>query len=276
MQNKEIEHDLITRFRKRIWSPFAKAVRDYELIQENDKIAVCISGGKDSFLMAKCMQEIQKHGKVKFDLFFLTMDPGYKEENYQLILENAKKLEIPLEVFQTNIFASVTQVKDSPCYLCARMRRGHLYHRAKDLGCNKIALGHHFNDVIETILMSTLYGGEFRTMMPKLHSENFEGMELIRPMYLVHEEEIISWQKAYDLKFLNCACRFTEAVDRNQIESKRAEIKQLIKDLKKKSSYIEMNIFRSVENVNLDTLISYHKKEKYHHFLEDYDQNDGE
>ncbi len=276
MQNKEIEHDLITRFRKRIWSPFAKAVRDYELIQENDKIAVCISGGKDSFLMAKCMQEIQKHGKVKFDLVFLTMDPGYKEENYQLILENAKKLEIPLEVFQTNIFASVTQVKDSPCYLCARMRRGHLYHRAKDLGCNKIALGHHFNDVIETILMSTLYGGEFRTMMPKLHSENFEGMELIRPMYLVHEEDIISWQKAYDLKFLNCACRFTEAVDKNQIESKRAEIKQLIKDLKKKSSYIEMNIFRSVENVNLDTLISYHKKEKYHHFLEDYDQNDGE
>lgn len=222
------------------------------------------------------MQEIQKHGKVKFDLVFLTMDPGYKEENYQLILENAKKLEIPLEVFQTNIFASVTQVKDSPCYLCARMRRGHLYHRAKDLGCNKIALGHHFNDVIETILMSTLYGGEFRTMMPKLHSENFEGMELIRPMYLVHEEDIISWQKAYDLKFLNCACRFTEAVDKNQIESKRAEIKQLIKDLKKKSSYIEMNIFRSVENVNLDTLISYHKKEKYHHFLEDYDQNDGE
>lgn len=276
MQNKEIEHDLITRFRKRIWSPFAKAVRDYELIQENDKIAVCISGGKDSFLMAKCMQEIQKHGKVKFDLVFLTMDPGYKEENYQLILENAKKLEIPLEVFQTNIFASITQVKDSPCYLCARMRRGHLYHRAKDLGCNKIALGHHFNDVIETILMSTLYGGEFRTMMPKLHSENFEGMELIRPMYLVHEEDIISWQKAYDLKFLNCACRFTEAVDKNQIESKRAEIKQLIKDLKKKSSYIEMNIFRSVENVNLDTLISYHKKEKYHHFLEDYDQNDGE
>lgn len=276
MQNKEIEHDLITRFRKRIWSPFAKAVRDYELIQENDKIAVCISGGKDSFLMAKCMQEIQKHGKVKFDLVFLTMDPGYKEENYQLILENAKKLEIPLEVFQTNIFASVTQVKDSPCYLCARMRRGHLYHRAKDLGCNKIALGHHFNDVIETILMSTLYGGEFRTMMPKLHSENFESMELIRPMYLVHEEDIISWQKAYDLKFLNCACRFTEAVDKNQIESKRAEIKQLIKDLKKKSSYIEMNIFRSVENVNLDTLISYHKKEKYHHFLEDYDQNDGE
>ena len=276
MQNKEIEHDLITRFRKRIWSPFAKAVRDYELIQENDKIAVCISGGKDSFLMAKCMQEIQKHGKVKFDLVFLTMDPGYKEENYQLILENAKKLEIPLEVFQTNIFASVTQVKDSPCYLCARMRRGHLYHRAKDLGCNKIALGHHVNDVIETILMSTLYGGEFRTMMPKLHSENFEGMELIRPMYLVHEEDIISWQKAYDLKFLNCACRFTEAVDKNQIESKRAEIKQLIKDLKKKSSYIEMNIFRSVENVNLDTLISYHKKEKYHHFLEDYDQNDGE
>ena len=276
MQNKEIEHDLITRFRKRIWSPFAKAVRDYELIQENDKIAVCISGGKDSFLMAKCMQEVQKHGNVKFDLVFLTMDPGYKEENYQLILENAKKLEIPLEVFQTNIFASVTQVKDSPCYLCARMRRGHLYHRAKDLGCNKIALGHHFNDVIETILMSTLYGGEFRTMMPKLHSENFEGMELIRPMYLVHEEDIISWQKAYDLKFLNCACRFTEAVDKNQIESKRAEIKQLIKDLKKKSSYIEMNIFRSVENVNLDTLISYHKKEKYHHFLEDYDQNDGE
>lgn len=276
MQNKEIEHDLITRFRKRIWSPFAKAVRDYELIQENDKIAVCISGGKDSFLMAKCMQEIQKHGKVKFDLVFLTMDPGYKEENYQLILENAKKLEIPLEVFQTNIFASVTQVKDSPCYLCARMRRGHLYHRAKDLGCNKIALGHHFNDVIETILMSTLYGGEFRTMMPKLHSENFEGMELIRPMYLVHEEDIISWQKAYDLKFLNCACHFTEAVDKNQIESKRAEIKQLIKDLKKKSSYIEMNIFRSVENVNLDTLISYHKKGKYHHFLEDYDQNDGE
>lgn len=270
---QEIERSIITKYRKLIWAPFMKAVQDYQLIQEGDKIAVCISGGKDSFLLAKCVEELSRHGKFPFDVEYLVMDPGYNKKNRQLIQENAQKLNLPIHIFETSIFDSVKEIKDSPCYLCARMRRGNLYAFAKELGCNKIALGHHFDDVIETILMSTLYGGEFRTMMPKLHSENFLGMELIRPLYLVREESIISWAKYNKLAFLNCACRFTEQVNNTkERESKRKEIKELIHDLGKKSPYIAMNIFRSVENVNLNTIISYHQEKEYHHFLDDYNQ----
>lgn len=269
---KEIERSIITKYRKLIWAPFMRAIQDYQLIQEGDKVAVCISGGKDSFLLAKCIEELSRHGKFPFQVEYLVMDPGYHPKNRKLIEENAKKLNLSIHIFETNIFESVKEIKNSPCYLCARMRRGNLYAFAKELGCNKIALGHHFDDVIETILMSTLYGGEFRTMMPKLHSENFSGMELIRPLYLVREESIISWVKYNGLTFLNCACRFTEQVNNTkEQDSKRKEIKELIKELKQKSPYIEMNLFRSVENVNLDTIISYHRGNEYHHFLDSYD-----
>lgn len=269
---KEIERSIITKYRKLIWAPFMRAIQDYQLIQEGDKVAVCISGGKDSFLLAKCIEELSRHGKFPFQVEYLVMDPGYHPKNRKLIEENAKKLNLSIHIFETNIFESVKEIKNSPCYLCARMRRGNLYAFAKELGCNKIALGHHFDDVIETILMSTLYGGEFRTMMPKLHSENFSGMELIRPLYLVREESIISWAKYNGLTFLNCACRFTEQVNNTkEQDSKRKEIKELIKELKQKSPYIEMNLFRSVENVNLDTIISYHRGNEYHHFLDSYD-----
>lgn len=270
---KEIERSIITKYRKEIWRPFMKAIRDYELIKENDKIAVCISGGKDSFLLAKCMQELMRHGKNKISLEFLVMNPGYKEENYNLILENAKKMDIPITIFNTDIFDSVFSITEgSPCYLCARMRRGNLYKKAKELGCNKIALGHHFDDVIETILMSTLYSGEFRTMLPKLHSTNFEGMELIRPLYLVREQAIISWKKYHDLNFLNCACRFTEKSDLDDGLSKRKEVKKLIQRLKQENPFVEMNLFRSVENVNLETIISYKKDGEIVHFLDEYDK----
>lgn len=270
---QEIERSIITKYRKLIWAPFMKAIQEYQLVQENDKIAVCISGGKDSFLLAKCMEELSKHGKFPFVVKFLVMDPGYNEKNRKLIEENAKRLHLDISIFHTDIFANVHEVKDSPCYLCARMRRGNLYAFAKELGCNKIALGHHFDDVIETILMSTLYGGEFRTMMPKLHSENFPGMELIRPLYLVREESIISWAKYNHLEFLNCACKFTDDVNnKKEQESKRKEVKALIRELEKKNSYVPMNLFRSVENVNLDTIISYHKKDDKYHFLDDYDK----
>lgn len=269
---KEIERSIITKYRKLIWAPFMRAIQDYQLIQEGDKVAVCISGGKDSFLLAKCIEELSRHGKFPFQVEYLVMDPGYHPKNRKLIEENAKKLNLSIHIFETNIFESVKEIKNSPCYLCARMRRGNLYAFAKELGCNKIALGHHFDDVIETILMSTLYGGEFRTMMPKLHSENFSGMELIRPLYLIREESIISWAKYNGLTFLNCACRFTEQVNNTkEQDSKRKEIKELIKELKQKSPYIEMNLFRSVENVNLDTIISYHRGNEYHHFLDSYD-----
>ena len=269
---KEIERSIITKYRKLIWAPFMRAIQDYQLIQEGDKVAVCISGGKDSFLLAKCIEELSRHGKFPFQVEYLVMDPGYHPKNRKLIEENAKKLNLSIHIFETNIFESVKEIKNSPCYLCARMRRGNLYAFAKELGCNKIALGHHFDDVIETILMSTLYGGEFRTMMPKLHSENFSGMELIRPLYLIREESIISWAKYNGLTFLNCACRFTEQVNNTkEQDSKRKEIKELIKELKQKNPYIEMNLFRSVENVNLDTIISYHRGNEYHHFLDSYD-----
>lgn len=269
--SKEVERSIITKYRKFIFSPLVKAIRTYELISPGDRIAVCMSGGKDSFLLAKCMQELHRHGNIPFEVKFLVMDPGYTKENRQQIEKNARLLDIPITIFESNIFQSIEAIKDSPCYLCARMRRGNLYAFAKELGCNKIALGHHFDDVIETILMSTLYGGEFKTMMPKLHSQNFPGIELIRPLYLVKEESIISWAKHNHLTFLNCACRMTEELDpEKESRSKRKEIKNLIQELRKKSPYIEMNLFRSVENVNLDTLISYHKKDEYHHFLDDY------
>ncbi len=266
-----VEHDLITKYRTALWSPFMRAVSDYELVKEGDKVAVCISGGKDSFLLAKCMQELAKHGKFPIQLEFIVMDPGYKKENRQLILSNAEKLGIPIHIFDSNIFETVNEITKKPCYLCARMRRGYLYRFARELGCNKIALGHHFDDVIETILMSMLFGGEFKTMMPKLHSAHFEGMELIRPLYYVHEKDIITWKNAYHLNFLNCACKFTDLVEKEEKSSKRLVTKQLIASLKEQNPFVENNIFKSVEKVNLNTLISYHKGDQMTHFLDHYD-----
>lgn len=270
---KEIEKSIIVRFRKEIWREFTKAVRDYQLINEGDKVAVCISGGKDSFLLAKCIEELQKHGKVNFDAKYIVMDPGYNKENRKLIEENAKMLNININIFESDIFNSVYSLDEgSPCYLCARMRRGCLYSYAKSLGCNKIALGHHFDDVVETTLLSIIYGGEIKGMMPKLHSDNFEGMELIRPLYLVREKDIKSWVKYNDLKFLNCACRFTEKNnDINNENSKRLEIKKLINSLEEKSKFVAYNIFRATENVNLDMMRAYKTKGKKHNFLDTYD-----
>ncbi|MBQ2265061.1 MAG: tRNA 2-thiocytidine biosynthesis protein TtcA [Oscillospiraceae bacterium] len=274
---EEIERSIYKKYQKTIWNKFIKGIKEYKMIEEGDKIAVCISGGKDSMLMAKCMKRLQRYSDVPFDILFLVMDPGYSEVNRQRIMENAATLELPLEIFDARIFNYVVGVENNPCYLCARMRRGHLYNRAKELGCNKIALGHHYDDVIETILMGMLYGSQVQTMMPKLYSKNFEGMELIRPLYLVREEEIISWAKHNDLHFLQCACRFTErnAHQDGTGESKRLEIKHLIRELKKTNPAVESNIFRSVENVNLDTIISYHKGDDYHHFLDEYHEEHG-
>ena len=267
-----IERSIIKKFRKEIWRMFVKAVRDYKMISEGDKIAVCISGGKDSFLLAKCLEELKRHGDINFDLVYLTMNPGYNERNLNKLLENANILNIPVEVFNTNIFNVVEKTTDSPCYLCARMRRGHLYAKAKEYGCNKIALGHHFDDVIETILMGMLYGAQIQTMMPKLHSTNFEGMELIRPLYLVKEESIIAWAKYNELSFLQCACNFTEKNNLDNVSSKRLETKNLIKELRKKYEDIDINIFRSVEDVNLNTIIGYHKDDMTYNFLDDYEK----
>lgn len=271
---KEIEKSIIKKYRKKIWGRFVRAVTDYELIKENDKIAVCISGGKDSFLLAKCMQEIKRHGKINFELEFIVMDPGYNKKNRELIIENAKKMNLPIIIFESNIFDSVNGLTEgNPCYLCARMRRGSLYSKAKELGCNKIALGHHFDDAIETILLSMFYGGEIKTMMPKLHSENFEGMELIRPLYYVKEHDIISWKNSNHLEFLNCACRFTEHTEKvDPSLSKRLEMKALIHEFRKKSDYVDINIFRSIENVNLDAIIAYRKDGEKHSFLDNYDE----
>ncbi len=272
---QEIERSLITKFRKPIWKKFIDGINEYELIKEGDKIAVCISGGKDSMILAKCMQELQRHGKVKFELVFLCMDPGYNEINRQVIENNAKILNIPLTIFETDIFDIVADIDDSPCYLCARMRRGYLYKNAQALGCNKIALGHHFDDAIETILMSMLYGAQIQTMMPKLKSTNHEGMELIRPLYLVKEADIIKWKESNDLQFIQCACRFTEnctLCDNGGGGSKRQEMKSLIKKFRQTNEAIEMNIFRSVYNVNLNTVIGYSKDGVKHHFLETYDE----
>ena len=270
---KEIERSIIKKYRKDIWSLFVKACQEFELIQENDKIMVCISGGKDSFLLAKCMEEIKRHGKVNFDLCFVCMNPGYSEKNRKLIISNAKKMNINLEMFESDIFDIVKDVDRSPCYLCARMRRGCLYNKAKELGCNKIALGHHFDDVIETILLSMFYGAEVKTMMPKLHSENFEGLELIRPLYFVHEEAVKSWAKFNGLTFLNCACRFTEEnYEKVETDSKRLEMKRLIKELKKDNPNIDYNIYKALDNINLDCVVGYKKEKQKHSFLEDYDK----
>lgn len=271
---EEAERSLRKRFHSSILSKFTKALTDYELIKPGDKIAVCISGGKDSMLMAKLFQEIKRHKKIDFEVIFLVMDPGYSRTNRRIIEKNAESLNIPLTIFETDIFSSVYNVKNNPCYLCARMRRGNLYSKAKELGCNKIALGHHFDDVIETILMGMIYGGQVQTMIPKLHSANFEGMELIRPMYLIRENDIKRWRDSNDLHFIQCACKFTDSVSEKNAEntSKRQEIKRLIAYLSKINPQIEMNIFRSVEGVNLKTLISYKDYEGIvHHFLDDYD-----
>ena len=271
---KDVERSIIKKYRKEIWRKFTKAINEYELIQDGDKIAVCISGGKDSMLMAKLFQELERHGKKNFELVFLVMNPGYNEINYETICNNAKLLNVPITVFKTEIFDIVAgEDMESPCYLCARMRRGYLYSKAKELGCNKIALGHHFDDVVETILMGMMYGSQVQTMMPKLHSTNFEGMELIRPMYLIREADIIHWMHYNELHFIQCACRFTEncaSCGGTEKGSKRAEIKELIKELEKKNPSVAMNIFRSVENVNLATVIAYKKDGVKHHFLEDY------
>lgn len=272
---REVERSIIKKFRKEIWRKFTSAIHEYDLIQDGDKIAVCISGGKDSMLMAKLFQEILKHGKKNFEVVFLVMNPGYNEINYETILNNAKLLEVPITVFRSEIFDIVAGEGNSPCYLCARMRRGHLYAKAKELGCNKIALGHHYDDVIETILMGMLYGGQVQTMMPKLHSTNFEGMQLIRPLYLVREADIIRWMNYNHLHFIQCACRFTEncaSCGGTEKGSKRAEIKQLISVLAQKDPIIEKNIFKSVENVTLDTVIAYKKNGVKHHFLDDYEE----
>ena len=267
------------KFHKQIFTPFAKAINRYELVKEHDRIAVYISGGKDSMLMAKLFQELKWHNKFVFELEFLVMDPGYNKENRQKIEENAALLGVPVTIFESPIFDSVYGIEQSPCYLCARMRRGYLYSKARELGCNKIALGHHYDDVIETILMGMLYGGQVQTMMPKLHSTNFEGMELIRPMYLVREEDIKKWRDYNGLEFLQCACRFTEqnqyCREDGSSDSKRMEIKQLISELKKANPYVEANIFKSVENVNLSTVIAYKKDGVRHDFLENYDKQNG-
>ena len=270
----EVEKSLRKKFRKEIWSKFTKAVNTYELVKPGDKIAVCISGGKDSMLMAKCFQELKLHDKFDFDVKFLVMDPGYSPRNRQVIEENARILNIPITVFESDIFESVYNIEKSPCYLCARMRRGHLYAYAKELGCNKIALGHHYDDVIETILMGMLYGAQVQTMMPKLHSTNFEGMELIRPLYLVREDDIKAWRDYKGLNFIQCACKFTDTCttcNNEENQSKRVEIKELIKKLKQVNPHVESNIFRSVENVNIDTVVAYKQNGVKHNFLDEYD-----
>ena len=272
---KDVERSIIKKFKKTIWRQFTKAINEYEMIKDGDKIAVCITGGKDSMLMAKLFQELERHGKKNFEVVFLVMNPGYNEVNYETIMNNAKILNVPITVFRTEIFDTVADITDSPCYLCARMRRGHLYSKARELGCNKIALGHHFDDVIETIVMGMLYGAQIQTMMPKLHSTNFPGMELIRPLYLIREDDIIHWARYNDLHFIQCACRFTEncaSCGGTEKGSKRAEIKELIHSLEKKRPYIAKNIFRSVENVNLNTVIAYKKAGVRHHFLDHYDE----
>ena len=278
-----IERSIIKEYRKTIWRPFVKGLQEYEMIQDGDRVAVCISGGKDSMLLAKCLQQLKRQSNTKFELEFIVMDPGYQSENRKLIEENAALMNIPVRIFDSDIFDIVVDVDQSPCYLCARMRRGCLYSHAKELGCNKIALGHHFDDVIETILMGILYGGQINTMMPKLHSTNFSGMELIRPLYFVKEEDILAWRDSNHLHFLQCACRFTEQIAKERAAageavnggdivhtSKRQEMKELIARLRKNSPFIDANIMKSVENINLDACLGYVQKGVRHHFLETY------
>ena len=272
-RRKKAERSIIKKFHRQLWTPFTRALKQYELIQDGDRIAVCISGGKDSMLMAKLFQELLNHGKKNFSAVFLVMNPGYNDLNYRTVQENARVLGIPIEVFETRIFDIVAGQGGSPCYLCARMRRGHLYSKARELGCNKIALGHHYDDVIETILMGMLYGGQVQTMMPKLHSTNFEGMELIRPLYQIREADIIKWRDYNDLHFIQCACRLTESCAScggTEQGSKRSAVKQLIRRLAAEDPQVERNIFRSVENVNLSTVIAYKDHGVRHHFLDNY------
>ena len=271
---EHVELSIRKKFKKKIWSKFTKAVREYELVKEGDRIAVCISGGKDSMLMAKLFQELKRHNKFNFEVKFLVMDPGYSPENRKVIEENARKMKIPIQIFESNIFESVFEIEKSPCYICARMRRGYLYNFAQQMGCNKIALGHHYDDVIETILMGMLYSAQVQTMMPKLHSTNFEGMELIRPMYLIREDDIKVWRDYNDLHFIQCACKFTDTCttcNNEENQSKRMEIKKLIAELKKTNPFVEGNIFKSVENVNLDTVVGYKAQGVRHNFLDTYD-----
>lgn len=268
------EQSLIKKYRKTIWNPFIAAVKRYNLVESGDKIAVCISGGKDSMILAKLMQELKRHSEVPFDLKFLVMDPGYNPENRKKIEDNAKLLQIPITIFETDIFNIADSVAKSPCYLCARMRRGYLYSNAQKLGCNKIALGHHFSDVVETTLIGMFYGSQIQAMPPKLHSTNFEGMELIRPLYCVHEDDIISWARYNDLNFIRCACRFTEKIGTSSDgvgESKRQEIKLLLKELKKTNPLIERSIFNSIHAVCLDTMVGYKTHGKQIDFNQKYD-----
>lgn len=271
---KEIERSIIKRFRKEIWAKFVKAVKDYSLINEGDKVMVCISGGKDSFLLAKCVEELKKHGGVNFDACYVCMNPGYNELNKQMILKNAKILNVDLEMFESDIFDVANTLNEkSPCYMCARMRRGYLYNKAKELGCNKIALGHHFDDVVETTLLSMFYGSEVKTMLPKLHSENFEGLELIRPLYLVKEANVLAWCKYNDLTFINCACKFTDRVSKSDEHiSKRKEMKELIKKLREMNPDIDYNIFKAMDNVNLNCVLGTRKDGVHKSFMEDYDK----
>mgnify|MGYP000872150579 FL=1 len=271
-----IERSIIKKYRKELWGPFITAVKQYQLIQEGDKIAVCISGGKDSMLLAKLMQQLQRHSDVEFELVFLVMDPGYNEINRNKIESNAKLLHVPITVFETNVFEVANSSEQSPCYLCARMRRGYLYSKAKEMGCNKIALGHHFDDVIETTLMGMFFGSQIQAMLPKLHSKNFEGMELIRPMYCIHEDSIIAWRIYNDLEFIQCACRFTEnctICDNGGGGSKRQEMKQLVKRLKKNDPDIDKSIFNSIHSVQLDTMPGYKWRGKEYTFLDDYEED---
>lgn len=273
--SQDAERSIQKKFRKEIWNRFTQSVNEYELIKPNDKIAVCISGGKDSMLMAKLIQMLHRHSKFPFEVKYLVMDPGYSPANREIIERNAKRLGIPITVFESDIFDSVYNVEKNPCYLCARMRRGHLYSKAQELGCNKIALGHHYDDVIETILMSMLYGGQIQTMMPKLNSTNFEGMQLIRPLYMVREDDIKRWRDYNGLRFIQCACKFTDTCttcNNEENQSKRVEVKELIRKLKEKNPFVESNIFKSVENVNLDTVVAYKQGGVRHHFLDTYDQ----
>ena len=267
---KEIEKSIITNYRKQIWAKFVKAIKDYDMIESGDKIAVCISGGKDSFLLAKCFQELKKHGTDNFEVVFISMNPGYNEENKNKIVQNSKILDIPINIFETDIFERVYNITSKPCYLCARMRRGYLYEYAKKLGCNKIALGHHFDDVIETILMGILYAGQYQTMMPKLKSTSHPGMELIRPLYFIREDDIISWEKKNGLGFIKCGCKIASNNLNDEKTSKRQETKKLLKVLREQDDTIDLNIFRSSENVNLDTVLEYKKNGKRINFLEEY------
>lgn len=270
MECKEIERSIIKKYRKEIWAKFIKAIKEFELVKEGDIIGVCISGGKDSILMAKCFQELKRHGKINFDLKYIVMNPGYSKTNIKQIIKNCEILEIPIEIFESPIFDYVNTLDESPCYICARMRRGYLYNKAKEMGCNKIALGHHYDDVLETILLNIFYGGEVKTMLPKLHSKNFEGMELIRPLYYVKEASINAWKRYSELNFLNCACKFTN--ENQNYNSKRLEMKKMIEQLRKTSPYIEDSLFKSLSNINLDSVMGYRKGNDKYYFLDDYDE----